>query len=232
MFRPNCFLHIYNNLTVGSKIVDNGEGGYVTLVKSFAQAANTGTLNLVAANTYGGGTFINSGAANLATTNPGTITVPYDKMNAGANGLVINAATVNMQNFPGQIDPRNSVTINGYSVLNLIGANTLKNLTFNTSGGAGNPSINFDKYLTLTGNSITVQNDNANQYANISGTQLDLNNNNSFNIAVNGVAPVGLRIESAIRNGGIVKSGTGHLGLERPATSSPADCPSTRADCW
>ena len=207
------FLHIFSNATIGSQIVDNGEGGYVTLVKNFAQAANTGTLYLVGANTYGGGTFINSGTANLATTTPGTITVPYDQMNSGANGLVIGAATVNMQNFPGQIDPRNSVTINGNGVLNLIGANTLANLTFNTSGGAGNPAVNFDRYLTLTGNSIAVRNDNANQYAYIGGTQLDLNNNNSFNITVNGIAPVGLRIEAAIRNGGIVKTGTGTLAL-------------------
>ena len=216
------FLHVYNTTTINSQIVDNA-GGAVTLVKSFADSTgHTGTLNLVAANTYSGGTFVNSGAMNLAATTPGIVTVPYDQKNSGANGLVISAATVTMQNFPGQIDPRNSVTLNGNSTLNLVGANTLASLTFNTSGGVGNPTVNVDRYLALAvGSSIAVQNDNANNFANITGTsvsnfnvsELDLSGNNNFSITVNGVAPVGLRIDSAIRNGGIVKNGTGTLAL-------------------
>ena len=117
-----------------------------------------------------------------------------------------------MTNFPGQIHPSNSVTLNGNSTLNLIGSNTLASLNFGTTGGAGNPTVAIGSgYLTLAGTGMTVLNDNASQIAWITGTHLDLNNNDSFKIDVNGIAPLGIRIDPAIRNGGIVKTGTGSL---------------------
>ena len=117
-----------------------------------------------------------------------------------------------MNNFQGQINPANAPVLNGGSTLTLLGVNTLAGLTFNDVGGTGNPTVNAGSYLTLTG-PINATSNNPATTPIITGGQLDLSGSGTFSIAVNGYAPQGLVISSIIRNGGILKTGTGTLTL-------------------
>ncbi len=119
-------------------VIKDGLAGDMGLVKSGAN-----TLTLAATNTYHGGTTVEQGTLNIATT--GLIpaaTVP-------ANGLIINNATVTAT-APGVIASSNIVTLNSNAAtLNLFGNNTLAGLVFGAAGGTSNPTIN-----TFTGSSI------------------------------------------------------------------------------
>ena len=196
------FLHVYENLIISSQIVDNGSGGRVTLVKDLADASHAGIVTLRSANAYTGGTVVNAGTLFLSAFTSGVVTLP-------AGGLTINNATVTMNNFAGQIDPSNSVTLHGGGVLNLLGTNTLAGLTLGDDGATGNPTVNVGTTLTLNGD-IAATNNNPATFALINQGQLDLAGRNAT-ISVGGIAPNGLRIDSIIRNGGIVKTGTGTL---------------------
>lgn len=113
-------LYLYNRantLTVNSQIVDNGVGTTKLVLN-----ASGGTIALGnGTSTYTGGTIVNGGTVTLVPT-VGSIVIPAATI--PADGLVINGATVTAT-AAGQLAPANIVTINGSSILNLIGDNTL-----------------------------------------------------------------------------------------------------------
>ena len=126
-------------LTVNTRVIDNPAGGANAAVRLVLTAAG-GNINLTnIAASYTGGTVVNGGTINLLASAAGVV-IP-----ASANGLVLNAATVNQGStsnvFTGQIAQTNIVTLNGSSNLNLLGDNTLAGLVFNNLGGTGNPNV-------------------------------------------------------------------------------------------
>ena len=142
-------LYLYNRantLTVNSQIVDNGVGTTKLVLN-----ASGGTIALGnGTSTYTGGTIVNGGTVTLVPT-VGSIVIPAATI--PADGLVINGATVTAT-AAGQIAPANIVTINGSSILNLIGDNTLAGLIFRDDGGGSTGSTVNSNFgvLTLNGN--------------------------------------------------------------------------------
>jgi len=223
-------------MTVNSVVVDNGSTPEALVLGFLSNVTTTLTAN----NTHTGGTFVNGGTGvgavqgivSLTTTNPGDIAIPYSSGNgdAGAHGLVIHNATVTMSTNAGQIDPSNTVTLNGGSTMTYVGNNTQANLVFNSNGGTSTPTVGGFNILTLTG-SITSTPSNVAVVPTISGTALDLNNSTSHSITVdggattaslfnagNGATVTGLTISSIINSltpasGGFTKLGTGVLEL-------------------
>ena len=126
--------------------------------------AGGGTYTLTANNLQTGGVTVNGGT--LALTNSGLVTpqvVPIPNASTPADGLILNAATVNLTNSPGQIGSANIVTLNSNSTLNLFGNNTLAGLVLNNIGsnGAGNPVVNttpsaFGATTNSTGITLTL----------------------------------------------------------------------------
>ncbi|MCE9609011.1 MAG: autotransporter-associated beta strand repeat-containing protein [Chthoniobacter sp.] len=221
-----------NGVNYVNSVIENN-GNPVSLIVAVPKNDGNISLSLTAANTYTGGTYVsskNGGGLLLDATNPGVITIPYALASSGANGLIINDnSVVTMNANAGQIDPRNTVTLNGGATMTYVGNNTQANLVFNSNGGTATPTIAVGNILTLTG-SITSTPTNVAVVPIISGTTLDLNNT-SHNITVdggataaslfhagNGATVTGLTISSAIRSltdssGSITKLGTGVLEL-------------------
>ena len=216
-------------IPVHSVLKNNGNP--VTLVIASSQLQTN--IQLTAVNTYTGGTYVSTlttGGLELAATNPGDVVIPYASASSGANGLVINNATVTMNTNAGQIDPLNTVTLNGGATMTYVGNNTQANLVFNSNGGTAIPTVTPTGTLTVTGN-ITSTPSNVAVVPIISGGTLNLNNSTAHNITVDGGAnassffhaqngqPVtGLTISSIIQSntanlGGFTKLGTGVLQL-------------------
>jgi len=218
--------------TIHSAIVDNGSP--VSLVVAVSKNDGNQWVSLTAPNTYTGGTFVsskNTGGLSLDATNPGVVTVPYAAASSGANGLVINnGSNVQMVTNAGQIDPRNTVTLNGGAVMTYVGNNTQAGIVFNSNGGTATPTVTPSGILTLTGN-ISSTPTNVAVVPIVSGGTLDLNNSTVHNITVdggastsslfhagNGATVTGLTISSVINSltpasGGFTKLGTGVLEL-------------------
>jgi len=163
-------LFIYNNqnfFTINSKIIDNPAGGG-TAVRLVAGSANGGTISLTNANTYTGGTVFNGQQTGNAGTlelfgDFGTVVIP-------AGGITLNYANLTMVGNEGQIDPSNTITLNGSGTVTLVGPNTLAGLVFNNIGGADTPTVNTDEELTLPGGaSIQVTSSNVTTTATING---------------------------------------------------------------
>lgn len=203
--------HVINSVITGSGM---------SLIKSGAN-----TVTLAGTNTYTGGTVVNQGTLNVAST--GIIplaTVP-------ANGLVISGGTVTL-NAAGSIAAGNIVTLNGGgSVLNLFGDNTIAGLVFNNiGGGASNVQVNtFVQPATGgvgTTGVLTIGS------AGIVATSANVTNNNIIigrvdfgltmktldvsPITINGVQPAPLLASLALQGivgstGGINKTGNGVL---------------------
>ncbi len=157
-----------SNVVINSVIANNPvTSAPVTLVKSGA-----GILTLTAANTYTGGTIINS-PLNLAS--PGTAGIATNVV-IPSGGITINNGTVTMLTNSGQIAASNAVTLRGGSVLTLVGANTLDSLAFDNNGGTAVPTVNSLPnglalgILTLTNATpITVTSSNPSTTATIAG---------------------------------------------------------------
>ena len=131
-----------NTMTLNARVIDNPIGGANAPVRLVLTAAG-GAFNLPnTLATYTGGTVINGGTVNLVASTTGAV-IPAAAV--PANGLVLNGATVNMgsstNTISGQIAAANIVTLNGSSILNLFGNNTLAGLIFNNYGGSSIPSI-------------------------------------------------------------------------------------------
>ncbi len=195
-----------NTMTIESVIANNGLGATTRLLKSGA-----GTMTLTAQNTYTGGTVVNQGTLNLTGTTAGFVVIP-------AGGLTINNATVTQNTNAQQIATSTDVTINGGGALNLTtGANTLNSLTWNNTGGTGNPTVNGGSGLfTLTSATpITATNDSFATTPVLSGAGGLALSNASPVINVAGLSPNSLNISAVISSAGgaISKTGAGALTL-------------------
>lgn len=140
------------NRTVSIEAVIQDNGGPLRLIKS---SGDTGVsvMYLNGANTYTGGTYVNSGTLIIGSS--GYIPLAANPM----NGLVINGnnATVT-QTTAGTIDPGNYVTVNGNATLNLAGNNTLAGLIFSDDGGGSAASQVVSNFgvLTLTNGIVST----------------------------------------------------------------------------
>ena len=132
-----------NTNILNSRIVDNGSGR-TRLVLNFRGDTNRTLFMNNGANSYTGGTVLNTSAVLQATSG---VVIPNDL--TGLTGLVINNSTVTMSNIAGQIDPGNAVTMNDNSTLTLFGDNSLQKLTFNNNSGNA-PTVTTGGTLTLT----------------------------------------------------------------------------------
>lgn len=195
---------------IGATIADNGSGP-VRVIKS---SGDTGTsvMTFNGINTYTGGTVINQGTLVVGATGA-----------LGTGGITVNQAVLT-QTAGGAI-PAQLLTMNGSSTVTLAGTNSLTGINFNSNGGSA-PTLNPTGVLTLTGG-ITSVPTAAGAIASITNGSLNLNGAGAFSVnvaatLVNGkdVAPwqSGLTINSAILNGGIVKSGAGLLQLGGQST--------------
>ncbi len=211
---------------VHSVIADNG-GTRVRLVVTNYNRENL--LNqdfvLTAPNTYTGGTVYSGGnTLYLDGSAESSGVAPIPAAAVAANGLIINNSTVTMQNIAQQIAAANIVTLNGGSVLNLIGANnTLAGIVFNSNGGKGQvPTVTGGTLLTITGDIASTPTDVSTTPL-IGTVPLDLAGTATHSITVtafpqgnfvNTLTPLnGLTISSIIQNGGFTKKGTGVLSL-------------------
>jgi autotransporter-associated beta strand protein len=211
-------------VTIGAVIADNGTGA-VRLVRSSGDM-QVSLMTLTGANTYTGGTVINSGQLTLGAT--GTLGSGGLVVASGSNGA--DTGTLVATTFTqaaGGIIPSQALTMYGNTAVTLAGNNSLTAVTIDNDGG-GAPTLTPTGVLTLTGvGGIAVTTSNPATVAVISTGTLDLNANNSFPVSVgatmaNGkdVAPwqAGLNISAVVQNGGITKSGNGVLQLSGQST--------------
>ncbi|MBB5031378.1 autotransporter-associated beta strand repeat-containing protein [Prosthecobacter vanneervenii] len=201
-------------VTLNAPIADNSGAIRVIFTSGQVEAAGVGNTIINSVNTYTGGTVINSGNIVLGATGQ-----------MGTGGLTVNQA-IFTQTAGGIIPSSNTLTLGGASLVNLAGNNTLAGIIVNNLGGSA-PTVNPTGVLTLTGG-ISSTSVNAGNAAVIGTGTIDLNGAASYSInvgatLVNGVqvAPWGadLTINSAIQNGGIVKSGNGILQLGSTAST-------------
>ncbi|MCX5653716.1 MAG: autotransporter-associated beta strand repeat-containing protein, partial [Planctomycetota bacterium] len=214
----NLYLFTQNNAYVlNSRIVDNPNGARVRLVY------NGSVTILNTNNSYTGGTVVNN-----AWTLGASSGVLIPNATTPADGLVLNGASVTLNNSPGQIGSDNIVTLNGNSNLNLFGNNTLAGLVINhigqtapvvnTTPSAFNAATNStDITLTLTGG-ITSTTNNIRGVAQING-RVSLPSGSTLNIGAatfNGLVINPIQadlIVTGLAGGGgtITKSGDGVL---------------------
>jgi autotransporter-associated beta strand protein len=166
-------------------------------------------------NTYAGDTVVNQGTLNIsnAVSQLGGIMVP--------GNLILNNANATQATHNGSIASTSNVTLNGGSVLTLVGQNTFQSVTFNNIGGTTTPQVTGGT-LFVTG-AITATNDNYATTPTIASA-LELNGQ-SKTITVNGASPVGLILSGAVQNvmnsatpAGLIKAGTGSLVLSGAST--------------
>jgi autotransporter-associated beta strand protein len=215
-----------NNVNTIHSVIKNNGTDSVKFVMGLAR-----DTYLTADNTYTGGTVVSDLVARenggtgyfdgtfarlyLNATTAGAVTIP----NAAtpAEGLVLNSANVTMLVNAGQIGSDNIVTLNGGSVLTLVGNNSLAGLVFNSNGGTITPSVAPAGTLTLTGD-LTANLTNPAVSPLIDTGALDFSGavrNVTVTALPDGDYPdyTGLRISSAIQNGGLTKTGSGTLTL-------------------
>ncbi len=205
-------------IPAGSTITNVDPVGFTLSISSTITSFGTSNFTFGGAgfnNTYTGGTVVNDGTLNLSGLTGSTV-IP-------AGGLTISSATVIENTFSGQIDPSNSVTINGDGVLTLFGTNTLKKLSFNNSGGIANPAVNINNtgMLTLTDSAaITAVNDNSGFTPTVAGVT------GLLGLALTSTTPIfdvsGASLDDLIisvpilsAGGTILKKNTGNLIFER-----------------
>jgi len=222
-------LYVFNRastLTINSRIVDNTA---VTAPLRFVATASGGSITLAnGANSYTGGTVLNAGTLNLSAATG----VPIPAATTPTDGLVIQGGTVTMTGRAGQIAPSNVVTLAGPSVLNLFGNNTLAGLVFDNQGGTATPTVTTfstaatagaaaNGVLTLGAAGITATSSNVGTTSLIAG-RVDFGASAAAvtvaPIIVNNIEVAPLQSTFALQGvinsaGGIVKQGTGVLGL-------------------
>ncbi len=229
---------VNRDVIVSASIVNNGSGA-VTLVINGDDGRGTGlagllsgqSTNLLANNTYTGGTFVNAGrvilnnpnadGTTLFATGTGNLTITGG---ASTNGTTFQerSATVQFGNSS-QIANTATVTINGGATLDLAGFNqTLAGVIFNNTGG-NTPTLSTGVgTLTLNGN-ISATSQNLGAVSTISGN-LNLNGaNRTFNVAPvewnsDNLNPLLATLDiTAVIGGsggaGLIKTGTGLLQL-------------------
>ena len=221
-------------VSVHSVITDNANP--VSLIVAALKRDRSPYVVLTAANTYSGGTYVDSSNNGGILLNGSGVTIP-------AGGLTINNGSyVTMATNAGQIDSSNIVTINGGGTLNLMGTNTLAGIVFNSNGGTATPMV--VPYITITAPAdynwgsfgaktgtlklaatgyITSTPTNVAVTPLIDSGFLDLNGTATHDITVaampegnyvNTNTPLnGLTISSVIQNGGFTKKGAGVLNL-------------------
>ncbi len=211
---------------IHSVITDNGGIRVKLVLDNYNRTNLTNQLfNLTANNTYTGGTVVSGGNEVYLTASTVGWT-PIAPANDPTQGLVINNSIVTEVTNAQQIAAANIVTLNGGSVLNLVGANnTLAGIVFNSNGGRSQiPTVTGGTQMTITGDISSTP-------ANVAVTpvisvKLDLNGSALHDITVsalpegnlvnNGATPLalnGLTISSVIQNGGFTKKGDGVLNL-------------------
>ncbi len=195
--------HNQSTVTIHSVIADNGLGNKTRFVK----AGPAGTT-LTAANSYTGGTVVNSGTLTInATAGAGTVVIP-------AGGITLNNANLTMSTNQGQVDATNDVTINGGGVLTLTGTNTLNSVSFSSIGGNATPTVAVGTQLTLSSLSpITVSDDNYSFTPTISGTELVLQDGAA--ISTSGLSPddliISAKLSTVAATTPLIKTGAGSL---------------------
>ncbi|HEY5315379.1 MAG TPA: autotransporter-associated beta strand repeat-containing protein, partial [Pirellulales bacterium] len=199
-------------MTISAVIADNG--GPVSLVKS-----GTGTASLIisGANTYSGGTFVDSGTLTLSTPSADGLTTF-----AVPGNLTINNGAAVTETLLSEIAQTSNVTINGGGTLTLTGANTLASATFNGNGGTATPTLTIGTTsLALTAaNAITAVNNNDASTPTISGTLLNLTNPSPV-INVSGLSTNDLVISAPIgtlTTGNVFITGGGSVVLSGAST--------------
>ena len=152
-----------SNVVINSVIANNGSGGPLTLVKSAA-----GVLALSAANTYTGGTIVNTGGI-LNLVSPGSAGLASNVV-IPAGGITLNNGTMTMLTNRGQIEATNALTLRGGSAFTAVGNNTLDSIAFDNNGGTGTPTVTSGGILTLSNATpITVSSSNPATVATIAG---------------------------------------------------------------
>ncbi|QOV90168.1 autotransporter-associated beta strand repeat-containing protein [Humisphaera borealis] len=185
-----------------ANIVNNGTGA-VRLIRSgdsstFFTIRSTG-------NNYTGGTVLNGSTTYLDAAS-GT---PIPTGLVPANGLILNGATLTLVNRATQIGAGNVVTLNGNSVVNLYGNNTLAGLVFNNSGGGvTNPTVqsfSIGASTTTTGGSAAPGGATGVLTVGSSGITATSSNVTSTNIVVGrvdfGTAPNTVNVDTINANG-------------------------------
>ncbi len=181
---------------------------YALTLSNSATATGSPTLSYGAqSNTYTGPTIVNQGTLNLSGTT-GAVLVQ--------GNLLVNNATVTMNNVQGQIAPTSNVTIAGGGTVTLMGSNTLNSVTLNNQGGNANGTLALNNgLLTLSAsNAVTAANDNYAYTPTISGGSLMLASATPT-INTSGLSPNNLVISAPIigTGGPLVKTGAGSLVL-------------------
>jgi autotransporter-associated beta strand protein len=177
-------------------------GNVITLsLPALASGGTAVTPTFGFSNNYSGGTFVDQGTLNLSAVGQNFGVSPYYVIPYSPNnGLTISGGTVTMNGFQGQIDPRNTVYMNGGSTLNLFGDNTLAGLVFNNQGGAA-PTVNTGGLLTVTG-ALTSSALSVNATNTLAGA-LNLGSSGNFAFTVN---PIRIPAGSLVETGGGVLS--------------------------
>ena len=204
-------------------VTDNGGTPVRLVMNNYSRSGlSNNNINLTANNTYTGGTVYSGGnELYLSATTAGHTPIPA--ATDPAKGLIIDNSTVTMRTNAQQIAATNIVTLNGGSLLTLVGANnTLAGLVFNSNGGRGQtPTVTGGTLLTITGNiSSTPTNPSTTPLISV---PVSLNGSAAHDITVaslpqgnfaNTLTPLnGLTISSVISNGGFTKKGAGVLNL-------------------
>jgi autotransporter-associated beta strand protein len=219
---PFYVYNVANTFTINSRIVDPTGSNPLRLVMT---NFNGGIISLTDANTYTGGTVLNgwignnTGGVSLGGA-AGTVVIP-------AGGVTISNGIFTEATNGGQINPANTVTLNGSSTFTLAANNTLAGIVFNNDGGAGTPTVATGGTLFLTGATpiSTLTGTPPTNYETIptlSGV-VDFQNNAKTifvdPITVGGVANIapytpGINISAVIQNSGLItKTGLGNLEL-------------------
>ena len=174
-----------------------------------------GNLFMANANAYTGDTVINAGTLTLNSMLPVTSSL------IPAGNIVINGATLTVNNFTGQFpsSANTNVTMMGASGLNLVGGATIGSLTMNSYGGSYD-TINVYGVLSLVGTgSVNAISDAIAGQPVIQNGIVDLGGARTINVTQSQNVPQGLRFDTVIRNGSIVKTGNGALTLSSYANS-------------
>ena len=172
-------------------------------------------------NTYTGDTVVNQG-----TTTAGTLNISNSSSQLGGiiipgNLILNNAAATQATGMNGSISSTSNVTLNGGSVLTLVGQNTLQSITFNNIGGTATPTVTGGT-LFVTG-AITSTNDNFASTPTVASI-LELNGQ-SKTLTASGSSPMGLIFSGVIQNtmnssvpAGLIKTGNSSLVLSGAST--------------
>ena len=195
--------------------------GNINLIRSGSATFGLGSATSASSNDFTGTTYLLGGTTNLQAAAGGYVVIPGDLVIGGGQG---GSTTVTMLVNAQQIATTSGVTVNGYGILNLVGTNTLKKLTFTNDGSTGNPTVATSTLLTLTDlNPIVATNQSYVTVPVISGTALQFGYANPTITVNGGMTETGLLISAPITpsagfTGILTKDGDGVLALSGAST--------------